>query len=132
MSRGPIRAKAERAELFGDIGALTDHLRAYDFRLGVDDELRLTTLRDHLAERGASIGTVEGLCRWIGPVVCRNPDQQEQLPKILERWLAAGGRDGFIRIWDAATGREHATPARHKDAPALPRSLFTLTTNRNR
>ena len=32
------------------------------------------------------------------------------------RWLASGGRDGTVRIWDAATGQQRATLTGHDGA----------------
>lgn len=86
-------ASAAELDLLDQLPGLVDHLRAYDYRLSVEDELRLATLGDEIRGRGGTISDVETLEHVVGPLVCRNPNEQERLPAVLHRWyrLPAGG-----------------------------------------
>jgi hypothetical protein len=75
------------AGLLAEPNALVTYLRAHDYPLGVEDDLRLATLSDHLRARHGAPRTLVELCRVVAPLVCRDPAQQERLPAILERWV---------------------------------------------
>ena len=75
------------ADGLGDGVALTAFLRGEGFRLGVGDDLRLAELRQRLGEQGIALPDGRSAARWLGPVLCRNPDQSERLPDLLDQWL---------------------------------------------
>lgn len=89
-------ASAGPVDLLERLTGLIEHLRAFEFKLSLEDELRLLTLRDEIYRRGGSATKVEELARIVSPLVCRNPDEQERLPPILERWasIAAQPKEG--------------------------------------
>ena len=69
---------------FGDFGAWTGFLRARGFALGVDDDLRVFALLNALRDCGIELPDSHAVARWIGPALCRNPDQQARLAKLLD------------------------------------------------
>lgn len=75
------------ADGLGDGIALTAFLRGEGFRLGVGDDLRLAELRQRLGEQGIALPDGRSAARWLGPVLCRNPDQSGRLPDLLDQWL---------------------------------------------
>lgn len=82
-------ATADDHDLLDQVPSLLSHLRAYQYRLSTVDELRVLTLRRELQQRGACAPNLTTLAQLIGPVVCRDPDEQDRLPDILQRWDVA-------------------------------------------
>jgi outer membrane protein OmpA-like peptidoglycan-associated protein len=64
---------------------MIDRLRAAHLAIGVGDELRLRVLLHRLAEVGAPADGVESAARWLGPILCRNADQQQTLVSVLQQ-----------------------------------------------
>ena len=75
------------ADGLGDGIALAAFLRGEGFRLSVGDDLRLAELRQRLLEQEIFPADGREAARWFGPVLCRNPDQRERLPDLLDQWM---------------------------------------------
>jgi hypothetical protein len=73
-------------DLLERVPRLVEYLRHYDYRLTVEDELRLLTLSDEVRLRGGSVADIDSLQQIVSPLVCRNPDEQERLPQVLALW----------------------------------------------
>ena len=67
----------------GDIEALPTRLREARFVVSIGDELRLRELVRRMAEASIALKTLDDLVQWLGPVLCRNPDQVVALRRIL-------------------------------------------------
>lgn len=99
-------------DLLDVLPALIEHLRAYDYKLGLEDELRLLCVRDEVRRRGGRAADVETLEQIVGPLVCRNADEQERLTAVLARWAAV--RQPSLSIRDEEGAGDELEPGSRK------------------
>ncbi|OQW38838.1 MAG: hypothetical protein A4S08_08720 [Proteobacteria bacterium SG_bin4] len=99
------------AELYSRIGELNALLRAAGMAHGVDVWLSVARLFKQLEQQDNKLLNDEkDLAPLLGPLLCRNPEEQARFPELFEQWLnretqpvletvnriAAPGRDGLL------------------------------------
>jgi MFS family permease len=66
-----------------------EYLRAHGVTLGIGDDLRVISLLDVLRIQRIALPDHTATARWLGPVLCRNADQQAQLLELLRGYAAS-------------------------------------------
>jgi exopolysaccharide production protein ExoY len=63
-----------------------DYLRSQGFRLAIADDLRVAALIGLLQKNNQSIGSANEAALFFSSVLCRNADEQQRLPSLLNTW----------------------------------------------
>lgn len=75
------------ARLYSSIDELGALLRAAGMAHGVDVWLSVARLLKQLEERGKLPKDEKDLAPLLGPLLCRNPEEQARFPELFKQWL---------------------------------------------
>lgn len=85
-------------EFYNRIDELGALLRAEGMAHGVDVWLSVARLLDRLERQGKPLPDAKNLIPLLGPLFCRNPEEQARFPVLFEQWLNKGKQSSLASV----------------------------------